>query len=95
MRRLAILACVMVAATPIVHAAEAPPGASACSGCHAPRGGASGGIPPIAAKSADEITATMLAYQAGEGEPTVMNRIAKGFTEPEIRAIAAWLVAGR
>jgi len=52
-------------------------------------------MPPIAAKSADEIAATMLEYRSGQGSPTVMDRIAKGFTEREIRDIAAWIVQQR
>jgi len=35
----------------------------------------------------------MLAFQSGERPSTVMGRIAKGFSEDEIRAIAAWLAA--
>ena len=68
-----------------------PPGASSCSGCH----GRSGGIPAIKAKSADEIAAAMLEYRAGQGTPTVMDRISRGFTEQEIRDIAAWIVQQR
>jgi cytochrome subunit of sulfide dehydrogenase len=68
-----------------------PPGASSCSGCH----GRSGGIPAIKAKSADEIAAAMLEYRAGQGSPTVMDRISRGFTEKEIRDIAAWIVQQR
>jgi sulfide dehydrogenase cytochrome subunit len=84
-----------VAQQPVPLSAESPgaepPGASSCSGCH----GRSGGMPAITAKSADEIAATMLEYRAGQGSPTVMNRIAKGFTEQEIRDIAAWIVQQR
>jgi cytochrome subunit of sulfide dehydrogenase len=68
-----------------------PPGASSCSGCH----GRSGGIPAIKAKSADEIAAAMLEYRAGQGSPTVMDRISRGFTEKEIRDIASWIVQQR
>ena len=68
-----------------------PPGASSCSGCH----GASGGIPAIKAKSADEIAASMLEYRAGRGSPTVMDRISRGFTEQEIRDIASWIIQRR
>jgi sulfide dehydrogenase cytochrome subunit len=68
-----------------------PPGASSCSGCH----GRSGGIPAIKAKSADEIAAAMLEYRAGQGSPTVMDRISRGFTEQEIRDIASWIVQPR
>ena len=68
-----------------------PPGASSCSGCH----GRSGRIPAIKAKSADEIAAAMLEYRAGQGAPTVMDRISRGFTEQEIRDIASWIVQRR
>ena len=68
-----------------------PPGASSCSGCH----GRSGGIPAIQAKSADEVAAAMLEYRAGQGSPTVMDRISRGFTEQEIRDIASWIVQPR
>jgi sulfide dehydrogenase cytochrome subunit len=71
--------------------AKEPPGASSCSGCH----GRSGGIPAIQAKSADEVAAAMLEYRAGQGSPTVMDRISRGFTEQEIRDIASWIVQPR
>ena len=35
----------------------------------------------------------MQAFRAGERPATVMDRIAKGFTDEETRAIAAWLAA--
>ncbi len=73
-------------------AAAAPPGAAACSGCHRPpdRGGA---VPVLQGRPAAEIVAAMRAYRAGEGSPTVMDRIAKGFSDGEIQAIADWLAA--
>jgi cytochrome c553 len=74
-------------------AATAPPGAASCSGCHAQREGAA--IPAIAGRPAGEIADRMLAYRRSEGAPTVMDRIAKGFSEEEIRAIAAWISAGK
>ena len=33
----------------------------------------------------------MLAYKSGDREATVMDRIARGFSEQEIAEIAAWL----
>jgi sulfide dehydrogenase cytochrome subunit len=65
-----------------------PPGASSCAGCH---GG--NGLPALAGQPAEAVAAAMLAYQSGERAPTVMDRIARGFTETEIRAIAAWVAA--
>ena len=97
MIRLALVSGALSLAAAASLAAE-PPGALSCSGCHALRGEASrdeasAGIPPVLSKSADEIAAAMLAYRAGEGSPTVMDRISKGFTEEEIRAIAAWIAS--
>ena len=70
-------------------AAPAPPGATACSGCHGPRADAA--IPSLAGRTEDAILASLLAYRRGEGAPTVMDRITRGFSEAELRAIAAWV----
>ena len=69
--------------------ALAPPGASSCSGCHAPAHG--GGVPPIRGRKAEEIAAAMAEFRSGARPATVMDRIAKGFSEDETRAIAGWL----
>ena len=37
--------------------------------------------------------AAILAFRSGERPSTVMGRIAKGFSDDEIRAIALWLAA--
>ena len=42
---------------------------------------------------AAEITAKMAAFKSGNAQATIMDRIAKGFTEEEIRAIATWYAA--
>lgn len=70
--------------------AAPPPGAASCSGCHAPSGGQ---IASLEGRPADELAAAMIAFRKGEREATVMNRIAKGFSDAEIRAIADWLAA--
>ena len=71
--------------------AAAPPGAIACGGCHA--GSGAGGIPSLNGLKSAEISAAMLDYKADRRAPTIMNRIAKGFSEGEIKAIADWLEA--
>jgi cytochrome c553 len=48
-------------------------------------------VPPIRGGDAAEITAAMEAFRSGERPSTVMGRIAKGFSNDEIQAIAAWL----
>ncbi len=41
------------------------------------------------------MVAAMQAYRAGQRPATVMDRIAKGFSDDEIRAIAAWFATQR
>ena len=76
-------------------AAEPPPGATSCSGCHPPTASAETKVPPIRGRNPAEIVAAMEAFRSGERPSTVMGRIAKGFSDDEIRAIAVWLAAQR
>lgn len=71
------------------HAAEPPPGATSCTGCHA-TGRTETAVPPIVGRNADELRATLHAFRSGERPATVMNRIAKGFSDTELDAIAVW-----
>ena len=86
------LALVLVASG-AVSAAEPPPGASSCSGCHATSAAVNTPVPRIRGRKPDEIVAVIAAFRSGERPSTVMGRIAKGFSEDEIRAIAVWLAA--
>ena len=74
-------------------AADAPPGASSCSGCHAASAAVQTPVPRLVGRPAVEIITAMQAFRVGQRPATVMNRIAKGFSEPEIAAIAAWYAA--
>ena len=68
----------------------APPGATTCSGCH----GAAGAVvaaPALSGQAAPAVAATLLDYKAGRLSPNVMTRITKGFSDEELRAIAAWV----
>jgi sulfide dehydrogenase cytochrome subunit len=72
--------------------AEAPAGASSCAGCHSAASG-SNAMRALGGMPAAEITARMAAFKSGSAQATIMDRIAKGFTEEEIRAIATWYAA--
>jgi sulfide dehydrogenase cytochrome subunit len=74
-------------------AAEPPPGASSCSGCHPTSAKVDTPVPSIRGRDPAEIIAAMQAFRSGERPSTVMGRIAKGFSEDETRAIAVWLAA--
>ena len=47
-------------------------------------------VPPLAGRTAADIVAQMQAFKTGQKPATVMDRIAKGFTDAEVEAIAAW-----
>lgn len=70
-----------------------PPGAAACSGCHPPAPTAGINVPHLNGRPAGEIATQMAAFASGAQASTVMGRIAKGFSEDETKAIAAWLEA--
>ena len=71
-------------------AADAPAGAAGCSGCHAANARVDTPVPPLGGRPAADIAKEMIAFKSGERKGTIMDRIAKGFSEEEIQAIAAW-----
>ncbi len=46
-----------------------------------------------AGRKAEEIVAQMRAFRSGQRDATVMDRIAKGYSDAEVDAIAAWYEA--
>jgi sulfide dehydrogenase cytochrome subunit len=74
-------------------AADAPPGASSCSGCHPASASVQTPVPRLIARPAEDIIKLTQMFRTGQRPATVMDRIAKGFSESEIAAIAAWYAA--
>ena len=74
-------------------ASEPPPGAASCSGCHTSGAAAASSVSRLYGRDAGEIMTAMTGFRDGSLPATVMNRIAKGFSDDELRAIAAWLAA--
>jgi sulfide dehydrogenase cytochrome subunit len=83
------------AISPALAQTAAPAGASSCSGCHGASAAAGTAVPPLQGRPADDIVRAMADFRTGKRNPTVMDRIAKGFSDGEARAIAAWLAAQR
>ena len=73
--------------------AEPPPGAASCSGCHAAGARVDTAVPRLIGRSAAELAAGMQAFKSGQKPCTVMGRIAKGFSDAEMQAIADWYAA--
>jgi cytochrome subunit of sulfide dehydrogenase len=91
--RIATMAAFVLAFTgPAVAAgpADAPPGALSCSGCHATARWVDTTVPRLVGRDPAAMLAAMQAFRSGQLPSTVMDRIAKGFTDDEIKAIAAW-----
>ena len=65
--------------------------ALSCASCHGTNGASPGSIPRIQGRSAEYIEKAMLQYKAGERPATVMNRIAKGYADEEIKLLSAYL----
>jgi sulfide dehydrogenase cytochrome subunit len=82
----ALLACAVF--LPGVAAAQAPLAAEGCLGCHGPNGTGAGAVPALAGRDAAEIRAAMAAFRANERPATIMGRVARGYTEAEIAALA-------
>ena len=88
----AALALVFATASASTRTAVPPPLAVGCEGCH---GGGDPRLPKLAGRSAADIVAAMTAFRNGGRPATVMDRIAKGFSDDETAAIAAWYAAQR
>jgi cytochrome c553 len=94
MRRVvaAAIASVAIAAAGVA-AAEPPPGAAACTGCHPASARGSSPVVRLGGLDRAAIVQAMQDFRSGRRAATVMDRIAKGFTDEEIQAIAAWYAA--
>lgn len=87
-------------AWPCLAAAQTPPQALPpagdvlarnCLTCHGSDGRGVDAIPPIGGYAAEAIVVAMQDFQSGRRPATIMNRIARGYSEEQIKAIAAWL----
>jgi cytochrome subunit of sulfide dehydrogenase len=87
------VATVMASSLPVLAASEPPPGAASCSGCHTSGPAAASPVTRLYGRDAGEIMTAMTGFRDGSLPATVMNRIAKGFSDDELRAIATWLAA--
>ncbi len=65
--------------------------AAACSSCHGNQGAVeqTRALPRLDTQTAAVLERKLLDYRSGALQGTLMNRIARGFTDAELRAIAA------
>lgn len=67
--------------------------AATCANCHGTNGQARGDMKPLAGLSADKIIAAVADYKSGAQPATIMHQIAKGYTDEQIRLVAAYFAA--
>lgn len=91
------LAAAGTLATPLAQAQEAVPQvrvwAAACANCHGTEGRALPGMEALAGKPQDELAQKLLDFKTGRRPATLMHQIAKGYSDEQIHAIAAYFAA--
>jgi sulfide dehydrogenase cytochrome subunit len=64
--------------------------ANTCAGCHGTNGASAGDMmPTIGGMEKEYLQTSLLEYKSGERDSTIMGRIAKGYSEVELKAIAS------
>lgn len=67
--------------------------ANTCFSCHGTDGHSAGAMPSLNGKPAAYISTMLTAYRSDAKKGTVMNRIAKGFSQDEIKALSQYFAA--
>lgn len=62
--------------------------ALSCAGCHGPEGHSPGAVPSLYGHSETALTAALRGFRDGHLPSTVMGRVAKGYSDAEIAAVA-------
>jgi cytochrome subunit of sulfide dehydrogenase len=93
MRR-TIAAAALLCISPGAPAQDAQKLAAACAICHGTDGRAvTKDVVPLAGLPREHIASQMRAFRDGQRPATVMHQIAKGYTDAQIDAMAAWFAA--
>ncbi len=93
--RLPLLGLLASAAVLAAEPNAAPPAAAPfpyfvgnCFNCHGTEGRVNSAIPSIAGRDKAYLEETLKAYKAGTKQATIMNQLAKGYTDEEIAVLA-------
>ena len=84
----AIAVAGLSAAPAIAEDHVAPLIAQGCAGCHGQAGAGEGAVPVIAGYDRDAFLTVWAEFRADERAATIMNRIAPGYTDDEVAALA-------
>ena len=67
--------------------------AATCANCHGTNGQARGDMKPLAGVSAEKIAAMLADFKSGARPATIMHQISKGYSDEQIRLMAAFFAA--
>jgi cytochrome c553 len=67
--------------------------ADACTSCHGLSGHSRGYIPSISGMDQKTLVAMLQGFKAQQGNPTIMNRIARGYSDAEFEALATYFAS--
>lgn len=67
--------------------------AAACAICHGTNGRSAGGLPNLAGQQKDYLVKQLRDFRDGTRPATIMNQIAKGYTEEQYELLAAYFAA--
>jgi cytochrome subunit of sulfide dehydrogenase len=67
--------------------------AANCASCHGTKGRSLGAIPVLAGRDKAELVALVREFRDGTRPSTVMRQLAKGYTDAQIEAVAAYFSA--
>lgn len=98
MKIAAVAALVALAVFPALGAAQESTAvkslAATCANCHGTDGrSVTTDVPTLAGRPQQEIAASLRAFKSGTKPATVMHQLAKGYTDPQIDALAAYFAA--
>jgi sulfide dehydrogenase cytochrome subunit len=94
--QLTVLAAALLFSGPSVAEGVRSPSmlSNTCAGCHGTDGASAGDIMPIIGGLEKEYLYTVLSeYKSGERDATIMGRIAKGYSDNELKAIASYMAS--
>jgi sulfide dehydrogenase cytochrome subunit len=84
----AFLACCCLMSAPRAASPNGSRLADACTSCHGIDGHSSNHIPPIAGLARTTLVEQLKSFRAQTRDATIMNRIARGYDDAEIEALA-------
>lgn len=95
-RALFAIACLVAFATPALAQDDPHLGrnlAATCANCHGTGGVSAGGNESLAGKRKEDLFKALHDFKSGAKPATIMHQLAKGFSDSQLEAIAAWFAA--